>query len=252
MTENSLSPEQFLRYNRHLLLPGFGEEGQRKLYAQKMLVCGTGGLGSPAAFYLAAAGVGTLGLLDCDRVEISNLNRQILHSTEDIGVEKTYSAAFKLKRLNPDAVIVEHNHRLTSEDMPDIFSEYDIVLDCTDNYHTRFLLNDTCIQLRIPLIHAGVSQYKGQAMTILPGQSACYRCLFPEEPPQDPIPSGYGAPILGAIPGILGSIQAVEAIKRALEIGELLTNKILTVDALSMEIRTFTTQRDANCPVCGG
>ena len=246
-----LTPEQNQRYQRQLLIEGFGTEGQYKLLQSKILIVGTGGLGSPVAYYLAAAGVGTIGLIDSDTVELSNLNRQILHTATDIGRDKTDSARQKLHALNPELSIVEHKIRLTAENAETIFHPYHIVVDATDNYATRFLINDTCVQSEIPLVHAGVYGLKGQAFAVIPRKSACYRCLFPEIPPQDKGPTGQGLPILGSIPGIMGAIQATEAIKLVTGLGEPLIGRMLIFNGLEMSFRTMNLPRNPECPVCG-
>jgi len=248
---SSLTAEQQKRYARQLILEEIGEAGQIKLLQTKMLVVGTGGLGSPAASYLAAAGVGTLGVVDCDVVELSNLNRQLLHSSQDIGVQKTASAEDSLNGLNPNVMIVIHETRITSENCGEQVAGYDLVLDCTDNYETRFILNDACVAAGLPLIHGGVSRFGGQAFVVVPGHTPCYRCLFPDIPPQDPGVPGFGAPILGATAGVIGTIQAMEALKWVLGIGTPLLNRILIFNGLDMTFREMKVFRDPDCPVCG-
>ncbi|MDX9752870.1 MAG: HesA/MoeB/ThiF family protein [bacterium] len=248
---DTLTPEQQQRYTRQIVLEGVGKEGQRRLLRHKILIIGTGGLGSPAATYLTAAGIGTIGLVDDDAVELSNLNRQTLHSTADIGVDKTRSAAQKLRNLNPDVQVIEHRLRVTEESIGPLLAPYDLILDATDNYPTRYIINDGCVRARKPLMHAGVSAFGGQAFLMLPGRTPCYRCLIPEAPPQPVFPPGLGAPILGATAGIMGTIQAMESIKFILGIGEPLIGKILTFNGLTMQFRQIPFPRDPECPVCG-
>lgn len=245
-----LTTEQKKRYERNIVLPNFGTEGQQRLLNAKALVVGTGGLGSPCAYYLAAAGIGTLGLADDDVVDLSNLNRQILHSTETLGARKTASAAARIKALNPDCTIVEHSLRIDEESIAAIIGDYDIVLDGTDNFPARFVMNDACVKAGKPYIHAGVFQYEGQVMTVVPGQGPCYRCLFPEAPPEGLIPSGAEAGILGSVPGAIGAIEATEAIKLIVGLGEPLIGRLLTFDLLSMTARTVVVPRDLECLVC--
>jgi molybdopterin/thiamine biosynthesis adenylyltransferase len=244
------SEKQLQRYSRHILLNEVGGKGQKKLSAGKVLVVGTGGLGSPSAFYLAAAGVGTIGLVDFDKVEMSNLQRQILHSTKDIGRPKTTSAKEKLLNLNDDIKIIEHNERLTSANIMDVIKDYDIVMDGSDNFPTRYLVNDACVLANKPLSHAGIFKFDGQATTIIPKQGPCYRCLFPEPPPPGAVPSCQEAGILGVVAGTLGVIQATEVIKFLLGVGDLLVGKLLVYNALKMTFRTIKIPRNPNCPVC--
>ncbi|MGC9327982.1 MAG: HesA/MoeB/ThiF family protein [Candidatus Hinthialibacter sp.] len=245
-----LTDEQIERYSRQIILPHFGKKEQKKLLESKVLMIGAGGLGSPAAYYVTAAGIGTLGLVDSDVVDRSNLHRQILHFTSDLGVRKTQSAARKLSDLNPDCRIQQHSLRLDSSNILDVIEPYDVVLDGTDNFPARFLINDACVMAGKPLIHAGVFQYEGQATTIIPGETPCYRCVFPEPPPPGLIPTGPEAGILGCVPGIMGAIQAAEALKVLLKIGEPLMGKMLIFDALSMQFRQTVIPRDKDCPVC--
>lgn len=243
--------QQLQRYSRHILLNEVGGKGQKKLLAGKVLVVGTGGLGSPSAFYLAAAGVGTIGLVDFDNVEMSNLQRQILHSTNDIGRAKTTSAKEKLQSLNSDVNVIEHKERLTSANIFDVIKDYDIVMDGSDNFPTRYLVNDACVMTNKPLSHAGIFKFDGQATTIIPKKGPCYRCLFPEPPPPGAVPSCQEAGILGVVAGTLGVIQATEVLKYLLGIGDLLVGKLLTYNALKMSFRTIKIPRNPNCPVCG-
>lgn len=244
------SEDQIRRYSRHIILPHVGGKGQKKLLAGKVLVIGTGGLGSPAAYYLAAAGVGTIGLVDDDVVDLSNLQRQILHSTPEVGIPKTESAARKLQNLNPDVRIVQHNYRLNSSNILDVIQRYDVVLDCTDNFPTRFLINDACVMARKPLVHAGIFRFEGQCFTIIPGEGPCYRCLFPEPPPAGLVPSCQEAGILGCVAGVIGTVQATEAVKVLLNLGQPLVGKLLTFDALEMTFRKVSIPRDKDCAVC--
>lgn len=217
----------------------------------KVLVVGAGGLGSPAAYYLAAAGVGRLGILDFDDVEISNLQRQILHFTSDLGRPKVESAKEKLKDLNPDCEVVVHRERLTSENALSIIEGYDIVLDGSDNFPTRYLVNDACVMLGKPLVHGSILQFEGQVMTILPRKGPCYRCLFPSPPPPGAVPSCQEAGVLGSIPGVMGCIMATEALKLVLEVGRPLVGRLLVFDALRMEFTEVKVERDKDCAVCG-
>ena len=247
----AFSSEERKRYARHLDLPGFGGHGQERLRAGRVLVVGCGGLGSPALFYLAAAGVGRLGLVDSDHVEISNLQRQILHATPDIGRPKVDSAVGRLRALNPHVRLVPHQDRLDAENARDLFAPYDVILDCTDNFAAKYLINDVCVAMKKPFIHAGISGFCGQLMTVLPGQSACLRCVFPAPPPLAAPESAPTAGPLGAIPGVIGSLQAVEALKFLAGVGALLTDVLLTYDGLEVEFRPIHAKRNPACPACG-
>lgn len=247
-----LSKDDLTRYSRHLLLPEVGEEGQRKLKAAKVLCVGAGGLGAPLAFYLAAAGVGTLGLVDFDKVEESNLQRQIIHSTADVGRPKIDSAADKLQALNPYMKIVKHETMLTSENALDIIRQYDIVADGTDNFPTRYLVNDACVLAgNIPNAYASIYRFEGQASVFATEDGPCYRCLYPEPPPPGLVPSCAEGGVLGILPGLLGLIQATEAIKLILGKGEPLIGRLLLVDALGMRFRELKLRKNPDCPVCG-
>lgn len=247
-----LSKDDLTRYSRHLLLPEVGEEGQRKLKAAKVLCVGAGGLGAPLAFYLAAAGVGTLGLVDFDKVEESNLQRQIIHSTADVGRPKIDSAADKLQALNPHMKIVKHETMLTSENALDIIRQYDIVADGTDNFPTRYLVNDACVLAgNIPNAYASIYRFEGQASVFATEAGPCYRCLYPEPPPPGLVPSCAEGGVLGILPGLLGLIQATEAIKLILGKGEPLIGRLLLVDALGMRFRELKLRKNPDCPVCG-
>ncbi len=244
-----LSKSQIERYTHHIVIKDIGGEGQRKLLSSKVLIVGAGGLGSPAALYLAAAGVGTIGIADEDDVEISNLQRQILHFTSDIGRSKVVSAREKLSALNSDVQIKTYNKRLTSENIESTMADFDFIVDATDNFDSKFLINDTCIRSRKPCSHAGVVGFKGQVFTHVPG-SLCYRCIFSDPPPDGAIQDCRGSGILGAVAGMVGSIQAAETIKYLIGNGDLLTDKLLTVDLLSMEFRFIPLSRNENCPAC--
>lgn len=244
----SLSDEQRQRYARHLALPEIGEAGQEKLLGSKVLVIGAGGLGSPAAFYLAAAGIGAIGLMDGDTVDLSNLQRQILHTTASVGANKTASAQERLEALDPSIRIELYAFRLTQKNAPEILPGYDFVIDATDNFDSKFLIARACHQAAKPYSHAGIRNFHGQTMTVIPGKTACYRCLFHEDgAPVGGTPQGP----IGALPGVIGSIQAIEAIKYLLDIGELLTDALLTFDALAMSFRKVAVRRDPACPLCG-
>jgi molybdopterin/thiamine biosynthesis adenylyltransferase len=247
-----LTSEQIERYSRQIMVPDLGGKGQIRLRQSRVLVIGAGGLGSPAAFYLAAAGIGTLGLVDPDQVELSNLQRQILHSTADITRNKVDSAKEKIIQLNPECDVVIHPTRLEEHNALELFSGYDFVIDGSDNFATKFLVNDTAVDRGIAFSHAGVVRLQGQTMTVLPGKSACYRCVFKEPPPPSEILSCQQAGILGSVAGTIGSIQATEAIKylAGLEDG-LLLDRLLTYDAKSMTFHTVQVKRDDLCTACG-
>ena len=244
----TLSTEQRERYARHLSLPEIGEAGQMRLGAARVLVVGVGGLGSPAAYYLVAAGVGTVGLADGDRVDPSNLQRQILHATKDVGRLKVESAAEKLIALNPNVCVRPHLDRLTRGNAAGVFSAYDFVVDATDNFASKFMIADVCHELKKPYSHAGILKFMGQTMTVLPGRTACYRCVFEKEPPESP---GKPQGPLGSVPGVIGSIQATEAVKFSLGIGDLLTDSLLIYDALGMTFRRLQVKKNEHCPLCG-
>lgn len=247
----TLTKEQKIRYSRHTLLPEVGEAGQAKLLDAKVVLIGAGGLGSPAALYLAAAGVGTLGIVDFDVVDSSNLQRQILHNVDRIGMPKVESARETLIALNPDVKIRMHDVRLSADNIIEILSEYDVVVDGGDNFPTRYLINDASLHLEIPVVHGAIFRFEGQASVFKPYEGPCYRCLFPQPPPPELAPSCAEAGVLGVLPGIIGSIEAMEAIKLILGIGEPLVGKLLTYDALEQEFRQLKLRRNPSCPACG-
>ncbi len=246
-----LTNEQLERYSRHILLQDVGVEGQEKLASGKVLVVGAGGLGAPAALYLAAAGIGTIGILDHDHVEVSNLQRQVIHFTKDIGVSKVKSAEEKMKAINPDVVVKTYEDYLCANNIRNIITEYDFVLDGVDNFPTKFLINDACVMEGIPFSHGGILRFDGQTMTVVPGESTCYRCIFRKPPPPDAVPTCSQAGVLGAIAGMLGTIQAAETLKYITGVGDLLTDTLLSFDAKKMTFRRVPLNRQSNCPVCG-
>jgi molybdopterin/thiamine biosynthesis adenylyltransferase len=246
-----LDADKRRRYSRHILIPEVGEAGQLRLLSSKVLLIGAGGLGSPASLYLAAAGVGTLGIVDADVVDDSNLQRQIVHATDRIGQPKTESAATTLRGLNPDVKIVEYRERLDSSNIDRILAGYDVVVDGTDNFPTRYLLNDASLRHRVPVVHASIFRFEGQLTVFKPYEGPCYRCLFPEPPPVELAPSCAEGGVLGVLPGIMGTLQATEAIKLLLGIGEPLVGRLLLVDALETTFHEISLKRDHSCPVCG-
>jgi sulfur-carrier protein adenylyltransferase/sulfurtransferase len=246
-----LTTDDLSRYSRHLILPEVGMEGQRRLKAAKVLCVGTGGLGSPLAFYLAAAGIGTLGLVDFDVVDSSNLQRQIIHSTKDIGRKKLDSAAEKLTALNPALNVVKHETMLSSENALEILKDYDIVADGTDNFPTRYLVNDACVLLGKPNVYGSIFRFEGQASVFATKEGPCYRCLYPEPPPPGLVPSCAEGGVLGILPGLVGVMQATEVIKLILGKGEPLIGRLLLVDALNMRFRELKLRKNPECPVCG-
>ena len=249
-TSRILSEEQVRRYSRHLILPEIGGSGQRKLLNGKVLLVGAGGLGSPAALYLAAAGVGTLGIVDFDAVDLSNLQRQILHHVRDVGRPKVESAVDTIADLNPDVKVVPYREALTSSNARQIFSEYDVIVNGSDNFPTRYLANDACVFLKKPLVDGSIFKFEGQTTVFLPGHG-CYRCLYPAPPPPGVVPSCAEAGVLGVICGVIASIQGVETIKLLLGLGDPLVGRLVFFDALSMEFRQVKFRRDPDCPVCG-
>jgi len=250
-TPPSLTDAQRDRYSRHILLPEVGEAGQAKLLGSKVLLLGAGGLGSPAALYLAAAGVGTLGIVDADTVDASNLQRQILHRTSTVGMPKVESAAKTIRDLNPDVKVEPYQERLTSANVDRIFAPYDVIVDGCDNFPTRFLVNDASVFLKKPVVHGSIFRFDGQVTTFLPGSGPCYRCWYPEPPPAHLEPSCEEAGVLGILCGIIGTLQATEAIKILLGKGDTLSGRVVTYDSLKMKFREFKLRRDPSCPVCG-
>jgi adenylyltransferase/sulfurtransferase len=246
-----LTPDEVRRYSRHLILPEVGVDGQRRLKQSRVLCVGAGGLGSPAAMYLAAAGVGTLGLVDFDVVDLSNLQRQLLHGTTDVGRPKLDSAIDRLRAINPHVRVEPHHTALTSANALDLMREYDVILDGTDNFPTRYLVNDACVLLRKPNAFGSIFRFEGQASVFAMPDGPCYRCLYPEPPPPGLVPSCAEAGVLGVLPGIIGTIQATETIKLLLGIGQPLIGRFLVFDALRMRFRELTLRRDPECPVCG-
>lgn len=247
---SEFTDEQINRYSRHIILPEVGGEGQKKLLESKVFLVGAGGLGSPAAFYLAAAGIGKIGIADNDNVDFSNLQRQILHSTKDVDCPKAQSAKETIEDLNPDVEVVPYTDRLNSENIIDIIKDYDVILDGSDNFPTRYLVNDACVMLGKPLSHGAIFRFDGQATTIIPGEGPCYRCLYETPPPPDLVPSCQEAGVLGVIAGTIGVIQATEVIKLILGKGELLNGKLLLYDSLGMDFKKLKIQRNPDCPIC--
>jgi len=250
-TPKTLTPDQRNRYQRHLLLPEVGEEGQLALLDSKVLLLGAGGLGSPAGLYLAAAGVGTLGVIDMDVVDASNLQRQVLHNVDRIGERKVDSAKKTLSALNPDVNVVTYDVRLGADNILDIIDGYDLIVDGTDNFPTRYLVNDASLLKGIPVVHGSIFRFEGQVTVFAPHEGPCYRCFVPQPPPAELAPSCAEAGVLGVLPGIVGSIQAIEAIKVLLGLGDPLIGRLLAYDALEESFRTFRLHRDPACPACG-
>ena len=246
----ALTEDQIQRYSRHILLDGVGGTGQEKLLASKVLVVGAGGLGSPVALYLAAAGVGTLGIIDPDVVDLSNLQRQILHGTNDVGRLKVNSAEDTIGGLNPDTEVVAYTHRLSADNASEIIGGYDFVVEGTDNFPSKFLVNDACIFMNKPFSQGGILRYQGQTMTHVPG-TACYRCVYDSAPPIGSVPTCSEAGVFGAIAGMLGTIQAAEALKYLVGVGANLTNQLLFFDALDMGFRKVNVKKNPDCPICG-
>jgi adenylyltransferase/sulfurtransferase len=243
--------DQITRYSRHILLPEVGGKGQKKLSQAKIFVVGAGGLGSPVALYLAAAGIGTIGLIDSDVVDLSNLQRQILHHTPDVGRSKVLSAKEKIYALNPEVTVETYEDRFTASNALELIKPYDIVIDGVDNFPAKFLINDACYFADKPLVHGGILRFDGRVFSIIPKKSACYRCIFKEPPPAGLVPSCQEAGIIGVVAGIIGTIQATEAIKLILGIGQPLTDRILDFDALKTSFREIKTKRNPKCPLCG-
>ena len=249
-TAPQLTPDQVKRYSRHIIMPQIGSRGQRKLIGSKVLIIGAGGLGGPVALYLALAGVGTIGLVDFDTVDLSNLQRQVLHNSETVGWSKVESAKQTLKRYNPDVNVVAHEFPINSENAMDLIAQYDVIVNGADNFATRYLVNDAAYLNGKTLVDGSILIFDGQVTTYEPGKG-CYRCLFPEPPPPGMVPNCSEAGVLGALTGIMGSLQATEVVKVILGIGEPLIGRLLLVDALSMDFRVVKTRRNVNCPLCG-
>ena len=243
--------EQIERYSRHIILPEVGGSGQQKMLEARVLLLGAGGLGSPAAYYLAAAGIGNLGIVDFDRVDLSNLQRQIIHSTERIGMLKTESAKKTIKALNPDVNVTLYNERLDSSNIMNLIEGYDYIVDGSDNFPTLYLVNDACIMRNKTLIHGSIYRFEGQVTVFKPGDGPCYRCLYPEPPPPGMVPNCQEGGVLGVLAGVIGNLQVVEILKLILGIGKPLVGKLLIYDALNTEFRNLRLRRDANCPICG-
>ncbi len=246
----AFTEEQIRRYSRHIILPEVGGMGQRKLLNSKVLLIGAGGLGSPAALYLAAAGVGTLGIVDFDVVDLSNLQRQILHHVHDVGRPKVQSAVETIRELNPDVKVIPYNEPLSSSNVRQLFGEYDVILNGCDNFPTRYLANDACVFLNKPMVDGSIFKFEGQVTVFVPGQG-CYRCLYPSPPPPGLVPSCQEAGVFGVLCGVVASIQGIETIKLLLGLGESLVGRLLFFDALGMEFRQVKIRRDTDCPVCG-
>jgi molybdopterin/thiamine biosynthesis adenylyltransferase len=251
MSELEFTEERLERYSRHILLNDIGIEGQQKLFDAKVLIIGAGGLGSPIALYLAAAGVGTIGIADADSVDISNLQRQVIHFTSDLERPKVDSAAEKMRAINPDITVRAYHEFLLAANIRPILRDYDFVIDGTDNFAAKFLINDACVLEDKPFSHGGILRFNGQAMTVIPGQSACYRCVFHAPPPRGAVPTCSQAGVLGAVAGMLGTIQAVEALKFITGAGHLLTDTLLSFDAKTMDFRKVHFKRNLRCPICG-
>lgn len=244
--------DQLERYSRHIILKEVGAKGQKKLLNANVLIIGAGGLGAPAAMYLAAAGVGTIGIADADEVDLSNLQRQIIHTTADIGKAKVLSAKETMEAINPEVTVKTYRTFVTSENISELIADYDFIIDGTDNFPAKFLINDACVMAKKPFSHAGIIRFKGQLMTYVPGQGPCYRCVFKNPPPKDAVPTCKQAGVIGAMGGVIGSLQAMEAIKYIIGQGELLTGRLLTYDALKMEFRKVKLPSDtSHCAVCG-
>ena len=245
------SDKQFERYSRQIILPNVGGKGQEKILNARVIVVGAGGLGSPCSLYLASAGIGKIGIIDSDEVDLSNLQRQILHSTRKVGVSKADSAKETLTAINDDVEVIPYKVRLSSENIMDIIKDYDIVIDGSDNFATKYLVNDACVLSGKPLSHAGIYRFDGQVTTIMPKKGPCYRCLFKEPPPPGMAPSCQEGGILGAVAGVIGTIQANEVLKFVLGIGDLLVGKMLIFDALTSTFRKVKIPKDPDCPICG-
>lgn len=245
-----LTEDQLQRYSRQIILPEIGEQGQTKIFNAKVFIVGAGGLGSSAGFYLAAAGVGTIAMIDNDEVELSNLQRQIAHSMKTLGKPKVESAKNTFESLNPDVHIVPIRERLTKHNILDLIKDYDLVVDCSDNYATRFLVNDACVMTKKPLVTGAVCKYEGQLTVVVPGEGPCYRCLF-EGPPPDTLPYPQGAGLLGVVPGVIGALQAAEVLKLITGVGHILKGELMIYDALKPSFRTIIIPKNPDCPICG-
>jgi len=243
--------EQIERYSRHIILPEVGGSGQQKMLEARVLLLGAGGLGSPAAYYLAAAGIGNLGIVDFDQVDLSNLQRQIIHSTERIGMLKTESAKKTIQALNPDVNVTIYNEKMDSSNIMRLIKDYDYVVDGSDNFPTRYLVNDACVMKNKTLIHGSIYRFEGQVTVFKPGDGPCYRCLYPEPPPPGMVPNCQEGGVLGVLAGVIGNLQVVEVLKLILGIGKPLIGKLVIYDALNTEFRNLRLRRDANCPICG-
>jgi adenylyltransferase/sulfurtransferase len=245
------SEEQLKRYSRHIILPEVGGKGQQKISDSKVLMIGAGGLGCPVGYYLAAAGVGTIAIVDNDEVELSNLQRQIAHSVHTLGVNKADSAKKTFEALNTDVNVIAIKERINSKNILDLMKDYDVVIDGTDNFPTRYLINDACVMLKKPLVSGAILRFEGQVTTILPGEGHCYRCLFEEPPPAGLVPSCQEAGVLGVLPGVIGALQATEVLKLIIDKGKPLKNQLLIYDALGVNFRKVKVPKNENCPVCG-
>ena len=247
----AMTDEQIERYSRHIILKEVGAKGQKKLLNGSVLIIGAGGLGAPAALYLAAAGVGHIGIVDADEVDLSNLQRQVIHTTADIGKAKVKSAKESMEAINPDVKVSTYRMFVDSTNVRELIREYDFIIDGTDNFPAKFLINDACVLEKKPFSHAGIIRFQGQLMTYVPGEGPCYRCVFKNPPPKDAVPTCKQAGVIGAMAGTIGTLQAMEAIKYLIGKGDLLTGKLLTYDALKMEFRKINLKKDCNCAVCG-
>jgi molybdopterin/thiamine biosynthesis adenylyltransferase len=247
----TFSDEQLERYSRHIILREVGVKGQKKLAESSVLIIGAGGLGAPAALYLAAAGVGTIGIADADDVDLSNLQRQVIHATPDIGKPKAQSAMETMKAINPDIQVNAHRTFVSTSNILELIAGYGFIIDGTDNFPAKFLINDACVLAKKPFSHAGIIRFAGQLMTYVPGECPCYRCAFPDPPPPDAVPTCSQAGVIGAMGGVIGSLQAMEAVKYIIGKGDLLTGAMLTFDALKMEFRKIRLRRRDSCAVCG-
>jgi molybdopterin/thiamine biosynthesis adenylyltransferase len=246
-----LTEDQLQRYSRQIILPEIGEQGQTKIFNAKVFIVGAGGLGSPAGYYLSAAGVGRIAMIDNDEVELSNLQRQIAHSTKTLGKPKVESAKNTFESLNPDVHIVPIRERLTKHNILDLIKDYDLVVDCSDNYATRFLVNDACVMTNKPLVTGAVCKYEGQLTVVVPGEGPCYRCLFEGPPPPDALPYPQGAGLLGVVPGVIGALQAAEVLKLITGVGHILKGELMIYDALKPSFRTVIIPKNPDCPICG-